>query len=71
MISDRYLQLSNLKNEIGTYLGLTGDVIGHEDAIYSSLADYYIPSSNLDELYELIYFSNGNTKESLTGVRTQ
>ncbi len=55
--------LSNLKNEIGTYLGLTGDVIGHEDAIYSSLADYYIPSSNLDELYELIYFSNGNTKE--------
>ena len=40
--------------EIGTYLGLTGEIISAADAIYANLADVYIPTSALNELMNML-----------------
>lgn len=42
--------LSRAPGAIGTYLGLTGAVIGAADALYSGLADVFIPGSEIDSL---------------------
>lgn len=40
--------LSRTAGEIGTYLGVTGEIIGATDAIYAKLADVFVPVSELD-----------------------
>jgi enoyl-CoA hydratase/carnithine racemase len=52
--------LSRCAGEIGTYLGLTGEVINAADAIYAELADVYLPSAQLPALIQLLE----TTKES-------
>lgn len=42
--------LSRCPGQIGTYLGVTGDVINAADAIHSNLADVFVPSSSLGSL---------------------
>jgi enoyl-CoA hydratase/carnithine racemase len=49
--------LNRTPGEIGTYLGLTGEVIQAADAIYADLADIYIPTSEIPTLMNLISYS--------------
>ena len=46
--------LARTPGEIGTYLGLTGDVINAADALYADLADVFIPTAELPSLMELL-----------------
>lgn len=46
--------LSRCAGAIGTYLGLTGDIIHAADAIYAGLADVYLPSTQIPALLELL-----------------
>ena len=39
--------LSRTKGEIGTYLGVTGEIIGAADALYAGLADVFVPAAEL------------------------
>ena len=42
--------LSRCAGELGTYLGLTGEIINAADAIYADLADLFVPSERLPAL---------------------
>ncbi len=42
--------LSRATGETGTYLGLSGDIIGAADAIYADLADVFVPAAQLPAL---------------------
>ena len=46
--------LNRTLGEIGTYLGLTGEVISAADAIYANLADVFIPTAELPHLMTLL-----------------
>jgi enoyl-CoA hydratase/carnithine racemase len=46
--------LSRAPGQIGTYLGVTGAVIGGADALYAELADLFLPSAQLPALMELL-----------------
>lgn len=46
--------LSRCAGEIGTYLGITGEVINAADAIYAQLADVYLPSERIPELISYV-----------------
>lgn len=46
--------LNRTPGEIGTYLGLTGEIITAADALYANLADVYIPTSEIPALMNLI-----------------
>lgn len=46
--------LNRTPGEIGTYLGLTGEIISAADAIYANLADVYVPTSALNELMSML-----------------
>ena len=46
--------LTRTPGELGTYLGLTGDIINAADALYSDLADVFIPTTELPSLMELL-----------------
>lgn len=46
--------LSRTPGHIGTYLGVTGTTIGAADAIYSGLADAFIPAAQLPALIEML-----------------
>ena len=46
--------LSRTPGQIGTYLGLTGEIIGAADALYAGLADVFIPTSEISGLMELL-----------------
>jgi len=46
--------LSRLPDRLGTYLGLTGEVIGAADALHAGLADLFVPSSELANLFALL-----------------
>ncbi len=52
--------LNRTPGEIGTYLGLTGEIISAADALYANLADVYIPTSELPALMTLL----ANTEEA-------
>lgn len=59
--------LSRLPDEIGTYLGLTGEVIGAADALFVGLADVFIPGSKLPALYAALKTDgNGNYRSLIT-----
>ncbi len=46
--------LSRLAGEIGTYLGLTGEIIGTDDTLYANLADVFVPRAELPALMTLL-----------------
>ncbi|MET3106319.1 enoyl-CoA hydratase/carnithine racemase [Oxalobacteraceae bacterium GrIS 2.11] len=46
--------LSRCAGELGSYLGLTGNIINAADAIYAQLADVYLPSEHIPELIKFI-----------------
>lgn len=46
--------LSRAPGELGTYLGVTGEVIGAADALAAGLADVYLPSAQLPMLLEML-----------------
>lgn len=52
--------LTRQKGELGTYLGLTGEVIGAADAMAAGLADWYVPSAALGDLEEAVAALAGN-----------
>ena len=52
--------LSRCAGELGTYLGLTGEIITAADAIYADLADVFIPSEQLPALITFIEAFSGN-----------
>jgi enoyl-CoA hydratase len=46
--------LTRQKNELGTYVALTGEPLGAADAILVGLADIFVPSDRLPELIEAL-----------------
>ncbi|MCU6432211.1 enoyl-CoA hydratase/isomerase family protein [Undibacterium sp. Jales W-56] len=46
--------LSRTPGQTGTYLGLTGEIITAADALYTGLADVYIPTAELPALMEMM-----------------
>ena len=46
--------LSHTPGQIGTYLGLTGEIITAADALYAGLADVFIPTAELPALMQLL-----------------
>lgn len=46
--------LSRLPGEIGTYLGLTGEIVSTDDTLYANLADVFVPRAELPALMSLI-----------------
>ncbi len=46
--------LPRAPGETGTWMGLTGEIVGAADAIHAGFADYHVPSEKLDELTEAL-----------------
>ena len=46
--------LTRTPGAIGTYLGITGNIIGASDALYAGLADIYVPSGELPALMTML-----------------
>lgn len=46
--------LSRLPGEIGTYLGLTGEIIGTADILHANLADVFVPRAELPALTAML-----------------
>ena len=42
--------LSRVPGQLGTYLGVTGEIIGAADALYAELADVFVPAAQLAAL---------------------
>jgi len=57
--------LSRAKGKLGTYLGVTGAIIGAADAIYADLADVFVPSSELPALHALVAEVKGDLREAV------
>ena len=57
--------LSRATGKLGTYLGVTGSVIGAADAIYANLADVFVPCSELPALHALIAEAKGDLREAV------
>ncbi len=57
--------LSRATGRLGTYLGVTGAVIGAADAIYAGLADVFIPSSELPALHALVAEAKGDLGDAV------
>lgn len=51
--------LPRAPGEVGTYLGITGEVIGPTDALHAELADVFVPTSELPALYEVLRTQGG------------
>ncbi len=50
--------LSRAPGQIGTFLGITGDIIRAADVLYAGLADVFIPSDQLDALLDMLMTTN-------------
>lgn len=46
--------LSRVPGQIGTYLGVTGEIIGAADALYAGLADVFVPATELVALSAML-----------------
>jgi enoyl-CoA hydratase/carnithine racemase len=51
--------LARTPGKIGTYLGVTGEIIGAADALYAGLADVYLPASQIPVLQDLLASTDG------------
>ncbi|MBC3874209.1 enoyl-CoA hydratase/isomerase family protein [Undibacterium flavidum] len=64
--------LNQTPGEIGTYLGLTGEIIQAVDAIYANLADVYIPSAAIPDLMQLLESSTvADVRQAIREFATQ
>jgi enoyl-CoA hydratase/carnithine racemase len=52
--------LSRANGQLGTYLGVTGEMIGASDALYAGLADVFVPAAELSALQTLIVASSAD-----------
>ena len=58
--------LSRAPGQIGTYLGVTGAIVGAADALYAELADIGVPAAELPALHHLIEtFAGGDVRAAL------
>ena len=58
--------LSRTAGQLGTYLGVSGEMIGAADALHAGLADLFLPSSALAGLQELVdQFSGGDLRAAI------
>ncbi|MFB9949438.1 enoyl-CoA hydratase/isomerase family protein [Rhizobium puerariae] len=55
--------LSRAPGEAGTWMGLTGEIIGAADAIHAGLADACVPSERLDALAEALGALKGGASD--------
>ncbi len=53
--------LSRANGQLGTYLGVTGEMIGASDALYAGLADVFVPAAKLPALQALVIASSAGT----------
>jgi enoyl-CoA hydratase/carnithine racemase len=51
--------LSHAPGQLGTYLGVTGETIAAEDALYAGLADVFIPGAELPALVDMLTRHSG------------
>jgi enoyl-CoA hydratase/carnithine racemase len=59
--------LSHMAGELGTWLGVTGEIINAADAIYGDLADVFVPSGQLAALVD--HLSGTNAADIRAEVR--
>ena len=52
--------LSRAPGQLGTYLGVTGEVIGAADALYAGLADVFVPAVELAAFSDLLATADAN-----------
>ncbi|WP_293777782.1 enoyl-CoA hydratase/isomerase family protein [uncultured Oxalicibacterium sp.] len=58
--------LSRLPGKLGTYLGLTGEIIGAAEALYADLADVFVPRKALPDLLTMLEnVSVGNYRDAI------
>ncbi len=57
--------LTRCNGQLGTYLGLSGDIITAADAIYTDLADIYLPSAQIPALMALLEHGDHTDVRSL------
>lgn len=50
--------LSRAPGQIGTYLGVTGEIAGAADALYAGLADVFLPAAQLTALFDVLASTN-------------
>ena len=53
--------LSRAHGQLGTYLGVTGEMIGASDALYAGLADVFVPAAELSALQALVITSSASS----------
>ncbi len=58
--------LSRLSGEIGTYLGLTGEIVGTDDTLYANLADVFVPRAELPALMTLLESIDDPYRQAIT-----
>lgn len=58
--------LSRLPGKLGTYLGLTGEIIGTADTLYAHLADVFVPRKALPDLLSMLEnVSDGHYRDAI------
>jgi enoyl-CoA hydratase/carnithine racemase len=58
--------LSRAPGQLGTYLGVTGEIIQAADALHAKLADVFVPAAQLSALAELVETADaGNLREAI------
>jgi enoyl-CoA hydratase/carnithine racemase len=63
--------LSRANGQLGTYLGVTGDMIAAADALYAGLADVFVPAAELPALQSLVLASSGaDLRHAITAFAT-
>ena len=53
--------LSRANGQLGTYLGVTGEMIGASDALYAGLADVFVPAAELPALQALVISTSADS----------
>jgi enoyl-CoA hydratase/carnithine racemase len=53
--------LSRANGQLGTYLGVTGEMIGASDALYAGLADVFVSAAELPALQALVLASSADS----------
>ena len=53
--------LSRANGQLGTYLGVTGEMIGASDALYAGLADVFVPAVELPALQALVISTSADS----------
>jgi enoyl-CoA hydratase/carnithine racemase len=57
--------LPRTPGQIGTYLGITGEIIGAADALHAGLADVFIPAERLPAFEAMLLATDGNQREAI------